>query len=369
MGFPLQWFRFCLVGLIMTQSACSDKQTPPNDARAQVNAPPASATQTAAQATDPFTPIVQRSASGLEAQWIGHGAHLVSLRLPDGTPMIAGLPEPRLYAGQHPHVGSLVGRVANRIGGASFQIDGQTFDVTATEGGNALHAGPEGFDDQDWEVERDGEALLFRHSSPAGHQGYPGHVDVLVKAELGERELRLTLIAWTDAPTPVNLTQHGYWNPSGLFVRPVDGLVLQSPADRVVAVDAQLIPTGETPGVERTPYDFRESRPVGSAQMDATLLVPGEGLREMAVLSDGTRTMTVLSDYPGFQIYTGEALGELDGLAARGGLAIEPQYAPDAVNTPIDGQDTVLRPGEVYRHRIVYRFDGPGFPTDETPEP
>ncbi|MGB3455968.1 MAG: aldose epimerase family protein [Litorimonas sp.] len=348
----------------MTQSGCSDKPTPLTAEPAPLNAAAAQAS-----APDPFAPIVQRSASGLEATWIAHGAHLVSVRLPDGTPVLAGFSEPRLYADDHPYVGSLIGRTANRIRGAAFEVDGQAVSVAATEGANALHGGPDGFDAQVWEVDRDGEALMFRHTSPAGHQGYPGNLDVLVRAELDVRELRLSLIAWTDAPTPVNLTQHGYWNPTGLFIQPVDGLVLQSPADRVVAVDAALLPTGGTPSVERSPFDFRQARPIGAAPLDATLLVPGEGLREMASLTDGTRTLTLLSDYPGFQIYTGEALGTMDGFVARGGLALEPQYAPDAVNRPVDGQDTILRPGEVYRHNIVYRFDGLGFEAEETEAP
>ncbi|MGB6319036.1 MAG: hypothetical protein WBG08_10385, partial [Litorimonas sp.] len=194
----------------MTQSGCSDKPTPLTAEPAPLNAAAAQAS-----APDPFAPIVQRSASGLEATWIAHGAHLVSVRLPDGTPVLAGFSEPRLYADDHPYVGSLIGRTANRIRGAAFEVDGQAVSVAATEGANALHGGPDGFDAQVWEVDRDGEALMFRHTSPAGHQGYPGNLDVLVRAELDVRELRLSLIAWTDAPTPVNLTQHGYWNPTG----------------------------------------------------------------------------------------------------------------------------------------------------------
>jgi len=110
-----------------------------------------------------------------------------------------------------------------------------------------------------------------------------------------------------------------------------------------------------------TPYDFRTARQIGSDFLDVNLLVPGAGLRKMATLSDGIRRVTVLSDYPGLQLFSGESLGDVPGLSPRGALAIEPQYPPDAINQPLDGQDIILRPGEVYRHTIVYRFDGPGF--------
>ncbi|MEM7729640.1 MAG: hypothetical protein AAF311_10245, partial [Pseudomonadota bacterium] len=210
-------------------------------------------------------------------------------------------------------------------------------------------------------VEREGDELVFRHTSPDGHQGYPGNVDVTLRTRVTDREITMVVVAITDAPTPLNITHHGYWNPSGLFVRPVDALILQSPADRFTVVDDALIPTGETRPVEGTPLDFRQARPIGEAPIDANLLVPGEGLREMATLSDGTRTLTILSDYPGLQVYTGEALAGVGGMVARAALALEPQYPPDAVNRPVEGEDTVLRPNEVYRHTIVYRFDGPGF--------
>lgn len=343
----------------MTQTGCSDKTTP-------TLADPAAmmideSTSITANRPGPYTPFTQKSASGLTATWLPFGAHLQSVQLPDGTSILAGYNAPEDYADGGPYLGSLIGRVANRINGASFAIDEQAYTVADNENGHTLHGGPNGFDRRVWDVRHEGEDRVFRHTSPAGHQGYPGNLDVTVRTTVSDRELRVKIIAITDAPTPVNLSQHGYWNPAGLFDRPIDQLQLTSPADRYTVVGDDLIPTGETRAVDDTAYDFRAMRPIGPAFLDVNLLVPGDGLREMAQLSDGVRSVTILSDYPGLQIYSGEALDGVASLSARGALAMEPQYPPDAVNQPVDGNDTILRPGEVYRHTIIYRFDGPGF--------
>ncbi len=304
----------------------------------------------------------QTAPNGLTAEWLSYGATLARLTLPDGTDVTVGLPSNAAYTGAHPYVGATVGRVANRIGGGAFEIDGERHAVKTNEGANVLHAGPDGLDRQLWSGGFTPEGtLVMRHSSPDGHQGYPGRLDVEMEAVLGADRLRVTYRAQTTKPTPVNLTLHGYWDPSGAFDEAVDSLTLQSPATRYTVVGDDLIPTGESADVAGTDYDFRDARAVGSAFIDVNALVPGEGLREMARLTDGTRTITVLSDYPGLQIYSGEAL-EGAGFARRGALALEPQYPPDAVNRPVDGEDTVLRPGETYEHVIEFRFTGPDLP-------
>lgn len=318
------------------------------------------ATMTEAQ-PEALAPITLTSPSGMTATWLPFGAHLQSVRLPDGTNILAGYDAPSLYTGSAPYLGSIIGRVANRIGGARFTIDAQTYAVKANENDHALHSGPDGFDRQVWDATLEDEDLVLRHSSPAGHQGYPGNLDVTIRTKLSDNALRISFIAITDAPTPVNLSQHGYWNPTGLFDGQVDSLQLSSPADRYTEVGEDLIPTGISPAVDGTPYDFRTARPIGPGFLDVNLLVPGEGLREMAQLTDGIRRITILSDYPGLQLYSGEGLDGVAGMGARAALAMEPQYPPNAVNQPVDGLDTILRPGEVYRHTILYRFEGPGF--------
>lgn len=314
--------------------------------------------------SDPAELYTLTAPSGLSVAWLAYGATLQSVRLPDGTHILARLNDPSNYTEAHPYIGPMIGRVANRISGASFAIDGTPYTVPANEVGHALHGGPEGFDRVVWDVAREGDELVFRHTSPDGHQGYPGNLDVTLRTRLSDRELRLQIIAITDAPTPVSLTHHGYWNPASLFGRPIDQLRLTSPADRYTVTDEALIPTGEIAPVDGTPFDFREMRAIGPTSMDVNLLVPGEGLRKMARLTDGVTTITLLSDYPGLQVFTGETLAGVGGMAARAGLALEPQYSPDSINRPVEGEDTILRPGEVYRHTIIYRFDGPDFETN-----
>jgi aldose 1-epimerase len=369
MGKPLSIFWITCVAAIMTQSGCSDKVTP---LQAELATMQEGEADTMTQASpSAHSLITQTHASGLTATWLPFGGHLQSVQLPNGTNILATLESLDDYQGGAPYLGSLIGRVANRIGGASFTVDGQTYRVVDNENGHALHGGPDGFDTRVWDVSVEGEEHVFRHTSPAGHQGYPGNLDVTVRTRLSARELQIKFIAVTDAPTPVNLSLHSYWNPTGLFDRPIDTLQLSTPADRYTEVDETLIPTGMSLPVDETIYDFRTARPIGPEFLDVNLLVPGQGVREMARLTDGVRSVTILSDYPGLQLYSGESLGEAAGMRGRSALAIEPQYPPDAINQPVDGKDTLLRPGDVYRHTIIYRFDGPEFaaPTirDATP--
>ncbi len=347
----------------MTQTGCSDKATRQAslDTPAQIDHLMDVDETDRRSKPDPLQLFEQTAPSGLSVSWLAYGATLHSVRLPDGMHILARLNETEDYRGPHPYIGPMIGRVANRISDASFTIDGTDYIVAANEAGHALHGGPGGFDRVVWDVVREGDELVFRHTSPDGHQGYPGNLDVTLRTRLSGTELRLQHIAITDAPTPVSLTHHGYWNPASLFGQSVDRLRLISPADRYTVTDEALIPTGEVGSVEGTSFDFRQMRAIGPAVIDVNLLVPGTGLREMARLTDGTRTITLLSDYPGLQVFTGDTLGDVGGMEARAGLALEPQYPPDSVNHPVDSEDTILRPGEVYRHTIIYRFDGPGF--------
>jgi len=347
----------------MTQTGCSDKAAPlqADAATMQIGMLDAET----GERPHAHSPIVQSHPSGLTATWLPFGGHLQSLRLPDGTEILAHHNRAQDYQGGQPYLGSLIGRVANRINGARFTIDGQVFAVNANENANSLHSGPDGFDRQVWDVTREDDELVFRHTSPAGHQGFPGNLDVTLRTKLTQTELRIRILAITDAPTPVNITQHGYWNPAGLFSAPIDELILSSPADQYSEQGEGGISTGASLTVDGTPFDFRQARALGPAALDVNLLVPGEGIRGMATLSDGVRSVTVLSDYMGLQLYTGDSLPNHSALPARAALAMEPQNPPNAVNAPIAGEDTILRPGEVYRHTIIYRFSGPGFEVDK----
>lgn len=343
----------------MTQSGCSDKVEV--DRIQDESTPAIEEAITDIAEPGPFDIISLEAPNGLRADWLPFGGRLNALYLPDGTQIVARLETAEQHDADTAYVGAMIGRVANRIAEGTFLIDGRRYRVPANENGHALHGGPDGFDRLVWQVTREEDELVFRHSSPDGHQTYPGNLDVTVRAKLTEQSLELSLIAITDHPTPVNLTHHGYWNPAGLLRTNVDSLQLMTPADQYVVTDDELIPTGEIARVDGTDFDFRTLRPIGPISLDHNFLVPGEGLREMAQLTDGVRTVTLLSDYPGFQIFTGETLAGAANMPARAALAIEPQYPPNAINNPIAGEDTILHPGEVYRHRIIYQFDGPGF--------
>ena len=295
---------------------------------------------------DGFTVARQTTDAFLEAAWLGEGGHLYAL-LYQAQPYVVTLDGPGAYRDNPAYVGSLVGRVANRIRDGRFTIDGQTYDVATNENGNTLHAGPEGFEAQDWKMADCGAGCVaFDHTSPDGHQGWPGTVKARLTSEVSGTTLTLTYTATTDAPTPLSLTQHTYFALPGMTR--VDDLTLHIPADTYTAVDADNLPNDYMTPVEGTPFDFRTPRKVGSTFIDHSFNIPGEGLRPHARLSYGDHEVTILSTLPAVQIFTGEALDP-----PRSGLAAEPQFPPDLVNTA-DKEDVILRPGETYEHIIQY---------------
>ncbi len=328
----------------MTQTGCADKAPSGKGVTNDVVVPNEQAPP------GPLEPIVQTSRSGLSATWIADGAHLQSVRLPDGTQVLAGFAAPRDYAGDHPGLGSLVGRRE-----LSLPLAEQA-DPTG-EAAPVSDDAPSGLSDRYraavWETDHDGETLIFRHTVPVGRPPDTGHLDLTIRTWLTDRELHVRLLAITDRPTPIALTQQGHWNVAGLSGVPIDELTLQSPTD-------QFLTDGETRPVENTPFDLRAARPVGTEPLDFDLVAPGEGIRPMVRLTDGLRTMTLLSDYPGVRIWTGEDLGRARRLSPRAALGLSPQYAPGEPGM-------ILLPGEVYRHTIIYRFDGPGFAEDPRP--
>jgi aldose 1-epimerase len=247
-----------------------------------------------------------------------------------------------------------------------------------------LHGGPAGFSHQEWEVEpvvhgAHESSVTLRRTSPDGEMGFPGNLDVSVVFSVSSSELTIDYRAVTDAPTPVNLTNHVYLNLSG---RPgsVANHEVRVLADRMVAVNADFIPTGELIDLAGTPMDYRSATAIGStwrADHPQMLLVRGhdhayvldgsggeyDGLRLAAVAVEhgSGRCLELFTDQPSVQFYTGNSLdGSLvtrAGATLRQGDAfcLEPQHFPDSVNHP-DFPDTVLLPGREYRNRSIYRF-------------
>jgi aldose 1-epimerase len=332
-------------------------------------------------AVDVFT-LTNRN--GVEIKAISYGAIITAIRVPDRAGALAdivhGYDTLGEYLKRHPYFGAIVGRYGNRIGKAQFTLNGQTYKLAANDGPNHLHGGVNGFDRFVWQAEPlpKGSGVVFSRTSPDGEEGYPGTLKVRVTYTLTDaNELAVDYEATTDKPTPVNLTQHSYWNLSGHAAGDILAHELTLYADRYTPVDSTLIPTGELAPVEGTPFDFRKSTAIG-ARIDQAheqlkfgrgydhnwvLTRNGAGLRPAARVVDprGGRTLTVATTEPGVQFYTGNFL---DGSGAgKGGVVykhrtafcLETQHFPDSPNKP-NFPSTILKPGQTYRSTTVFTF-------------
>ncbi|MBA3905951.1 MAG: galactose mutarotase [Pseudonocardiales bacterium] len=347
-----------------------------------------------ANAADPLPVMIDLSGSVLQVGVVALGARLALLRAPDrrGTygDVVLGL-DAAAYREDHTYLGATVGRYANRIAGGTFSLDGRRYHVPCNEEGAALHGGPGGFDRQVFAaepvvVDADGSrSVTLRRTSPVGENGFPGTLEVAVTYRVRGAEVHIDHTATTDAPTVVNLTNHAYFNLTG-HGGTVEDHRLQIPAGHYLPVDGRLIPTGAPAAVEGTPFDLRSPLPLGrhlrSAHPQLTLargydhtLVLERAAGGLAIAAhveepESGRTLTVLTDQPGVQLYSGNFLDGTtvlrDGTVARQGDAfcLEPQHFPNSPNEP-RFPTTVLRPRQRYRSRIVFRLGqtnpaGPG---------
>lgn len=267
--------------------------------------------------------------------------------------------------------GAAVGRMANRIGGASFELDGKQYKLPANDNGNTLHGGNLGFDRVMWTVKDvQPDSILFQFRDPDGQEGWPGNLDVEMRYTLTEdNAFKVEYKAVTDAPTLCNLTHHTFFNLTGDASRSILDHVLQIDAPSYIPVDEKLIPTGEVRAVEGTAFDFNEGKPIGK-DIDAAggydhnwCLASGGGVRKVARLTEpmSGRIMDILTDQSGLQFYSGNffdgSYAGKDGriIGHRCALALETQAWPDAIHHP-DFPNTVLRPGQTYTHTCIYRF-------------
>ena len=312
----------------------------------------------------------------LEMQVTPFGARVLSLLVPDRNGMKADvivgyetLEDYHSCPGER-FFGAAIGRLANRLGGASFVLDGKEYKTAPNDNGNTLHGGFVGFDRQDWMVESVSEsAISFFLKDANGQEGWPGNLTVHMRYELTPQNgFKVTYQAETDAPTLCNLTHHSFFNLTGDSSQPITGHVLQIAASSYLPVDAKLIPTGEIRPVEGTPFDFRKEKRIGqdidaAGGYDHNWCLDGKGLRCVATLfePESGRRMEVITDQPGLQFYSGNFF---DGsYACKGGrpvghrcaLALETQAWPDAIHHPAF-PNTVLRPGQIYSHTCIYQF-------------
>ncbi|SRR5579883_611752 len=323
--------------------------------------------------------IYTLSTGRVSARITNYGGRLISLRVPDGkgtADVVLGFDSLEGYiANPAPYFGALIGRYANRIGGARFALEGVDYRLDANDGKNSLHGGAHGFDKAIWSArELPGGGLELTYLSADGEGGYPGNLKVTATYRLtGANELRIDYSATTDKATVVNLTNHAYFNLKGSGN--VLGHLLTINADRFTPVDAGLIPTGELRSVASTPFDFRKATAIGAriAQDDEQLkigrgydhnwVLNGAGLRTAARVEEpGTgRVLEVITTEPGLQFYSGNFLdGTIKGrdgqvYAERSGFCLETQHFPDSPNKP-NFPGTVLKPGAEFRSTTIYRF-------------
>ena len=314
---------------------------------------------------------------GAEVRIMNYGGIIVSLKMPDREGRLAdvvlGFDTLEPYLGKHPHFGCITGRYANRIGDASFNLDGVTYEVTANSGKNHIHGGAEAFDVQVWKdrIIEGKQALELSYTSADGEEGFPGKLDCTVTYSLGEdNALSVEYRATTDKPTVINLTNHSYFNLAGEGSGDVLDHELVIPADSFTATDDALIATGELPPVAGTPMDFttpqRIDAPFKALQQgkgyDHNYALNGTGLKLAAKVKEpkSGRVMEVLTTDPGVQFYTGNYLKGVQGKGghvylARYGFCLETQKYPDSPNKP-QFPSAVLRPGETYQHTTIFKF-------------
>ena len=326
------------------------------------------------------------NSQGMEVRAMTYGGIIVSLRVPDKTgkfdDVVLGHDALDGYLVNPPYFGVIVGRYANRIGNATFTLDSVKYTLAKNDGPNSLHGGVNGFNKQVWEAkpfkDATGVGVTFSYLSKDGEEGYPGNLKVKVSYVLtDENQLVIDYEATTDKATPLNLSQHSYFNLAGEGSGDILGHHLMLNADRFTPVDKTLIPTGEIRPVQGTPLDFTTPTAIGARINDNyEQLVVGHGYDHNFVINrkeDGLilaarvheptsgRVLEVFTTEPAVQFYSGNFLdGTITGkhghvYKQRNGFCLETQHYPDSPNHP-DFPSTILRPGATFHSQTVFKF-------------
>lgn len=320
---------------------------------------------------------------GMVVKIINYGATVTHVLVPDkngqlgdvvlGFDSLSGYLQPG-----NPYFGCIVGRYANRIANAKFILDGKEYKLAANNNGNSLHGGLKGFDKVTWtlkgkEINDEHSTLGFQYHSKDGEEGYPGNMEITVAYTLlPTNELKIDYIATTDKPTPVNLTNHCYFNLSAGKDLTILDHELMLKADRYTPVNDKLIPTGKMEDVKGTPMDFNTAKKIGkdmalvSGGYDHNWILTrsGNGPELIGSLYHAAsgRYTEIFTTEPGIQFYSGNFLdGTLQHTregaryVKHAGLCLETQHFPDSPNQP-DFPNTILKPGEIYHQTTVYKF-------------
>lgn len=323
---------------------------------------------------------VLENQNGMQITVSDYGATLVDVMVADKNgqlrDVVLGYDNAEGYESGDKFFGATVGRSANRIGNAQFELNGTTYKLTANDNENNLHSGPDFYNQRMWEVKELGEhQVTFALHSPDGDQGYPGAVDIQVTYELNEQnEVRIHYMAVPQRDTIINLTNHSYFNLSGQESGDILSHTVWLDADAYTRADAKSIPTGDILPVEGTPMDFRVKKTIGrdieenyealefGGGYDHNWALNGTGYRKVGELAseESGIAMEIYTDLPGIQIYTGNFLEQEQGKGGtiyrkRQAVCFETQYFPDAVNRP-QFKSPVIRAGEKYETVTTYKF-------------
>ena len=385
------------LGSALLLAACSSNSTTSQDTAATSAAPADSAATGASASAMPTSASFGKTADGTEIQLFTltnaagmkasistYGGTLTSLLVPDkagklsdvilGFDNVSGYLSPE-FTKSNPYFGALIGRYGNRIAKGKFTIDGKPYQVGLNNNGNSLHGGTVGFNQKVWTAKpgtsADGQTLTLTYLSKDGEEGYPGNLNVTVVYTLtANNALKIDYTATTDKATPVNLTNHAYFNLAQGQSKDVLAHQVTIPADRYTVVDASLIPTGELKPVKGTPFDFTTPHAIGEriAQVPGGydhnwVLNQATGQHSAATVYEPTtgRTMEVTTDEPGVQFYTGNFLdGTLKGkdgvvYGKHAGFCLETQHFPDSPNQS-KFPSTILKPGQTYHTTTSYTF-------------
>ena len=335
---------------------------------------------------NPVSVFTMTNSHRLEVRIMNFGAIVLSLRTPDRTgrldDVVLGFDNLEPYFTNDPHFGSIIGRYANRIANGKFTLDGVTYSLPKNNGPNTLHGGLKGFDKRLWQAEPrenpDSVALVLRYTSKDGEEGFPGNLNTKVTYSLSDAdEFTIDYEATTDKATPVNLTSHSYFNLAGQGTGDVLAHELLINADRFTPVNNNLIPTGELRAVQGTPLDFTKATPIGARiNSDYEQMTLGNGYDHNFVINrkesgmalaarvrepSTGRILEIYTTEPGVQFYSANFLdGTITGKQGRVykrhyAFCLETEHYPDSPNHP-SFPSTILRPGQTYRSRTIYKF-------------